>query len=228
MKSLFVTSAGTEIGKTFVTAALVHQLRQQGKQARAIKPVMSGYEVDDAAASDAGILLTATGEPVDEAAIVEISPWRFGAPLSPHMAAAQEGKSIVLSEVVDFCTTQAKSDGNLLLIEGVGGVMAPLSDSATVLDWMAALGAPALLVVGSYLGGISHALTALNTLFAKGIAVTAIIVCESPDSPVDLKETAASIGNFAAGTPIAAVPRLDSGDSTAWRRAPDLTYLLAD
>ena len=220
MKSLFVTSAGTEIGKTFVTAALVHQLRQQGKQARAIKPVMSGYEVDDAAASDAGILLTATGEPVDEAAIVEISPWRFGAPLSPHMAAAQEGKSIVLSEVVDFCTTQAKSDGNLLLIEGVGGVMAPLSDSATVLDWMAALGAPALLVVGSYL--------ALNTLFAKGIAVTAIIVCESPDSPVDLKETAASIGNFAAGTPIAAVPRLDSGDSTAWRRAPDLTYLLAD
>ena len=106
--------------------------------------------------------------------------------------------------------------------------MEPLSDSATVLDWMAALGAPALLVVGSYLGGISHALTALNTLFAKGIAVTAIIVCESPDSPVDLKETAASIGNFAAGTPIAAVPRLDSGDSTAWRRAPDLTYLLAD
>ena len=67
----------------------------------------------------------------------------------------------------------------MTLIEGIGGVMAPLDARHTVLDWIAALGAPALLVVGSYLGTLSHSLTAAAALRQRGVALLGVVVSES-------------------------------------------------
>jgi len=109
-----------------------------------------------------------------------------------------------------------------LLIEGVGGVMAPLTESESVLDWMAALNVPVLLVVGSYLGTISHTLTAHETLKGRGLTPDAVIVSESPESPVPPAETKTTLARFLDGLPIVLLPRLAAGEAI-WRAAPDLT-----
>ena len=208
MSTLFVTATGTEIGKTLVTAALCHELRAAGRPVRALKPVLSGYDPAMLAKSDPGVLLASLGEAVTEEAVAEITPWRFAAPLSPDMAAAREGRSLDLGEIVAFCRAQ---EGDPLLIEGIGGAMVPLDERHTVLDWIAALGAPALVVAGSYLGTISHTLTTLAAVRARGVAVAGLVISESPESPVPLAETAQTINRHGGPVPTVLVPRLPAG-----------------
>jgi dethiobiotin synthetase len=188
MASCFVTSTGTGIGKTLTTALLLRQLVAAGRPARAIKPLLSGFDPQSAAESDAGILLAAMGRRATQHAIAAIAPWRFAAPISIDMAAGREGRSVDFDALVAWCRAQTRDDA--LLIEGAGGVMAPIDHRHVMRDWIATLGIPALLVTGSYLGTISHTLTALVALREKGIQVTAAIVAESPGSPVSVQETA--------------------------------------
>lgn len=227
MSGIFVTGSGTDVGKTFVTALLLQQLRAEGCAARALKPVISGYDpqnTDDLAASDSGVLLSAMGLPVTADAIAAISPWRFKAPLSPDMAAAREGRQINFTEVVGFCRDKNCSDDETLLVEGVGGAMVPLNGTHLILDLMVELGWPALMVTGSYLGAISHGLTTLDVIKKRGLAVAAIIVSESQDSTVDLADTVATLRNFCGAIPVRAVPRMTVGNGDT--NAPSLTDLL--
>ena len=83
MTTLFVTSTGTELGKTHVMEILCRQLMGQGKVVRALKPVLSGFDATDLEATDPGRIISAIGQNVTEDAIAEICPWRFAAPLSP-------------------------------------------------------------------------------------------------------------------------------------------------
>lgn len=225
MPSLFVTGAGTGVGKTLVTAALAHQARTAGRPVAAIKPVISGYTPADMAESDAGILLAAQGKPVDAAGVNAIAPWRFTAPLAADMAAAHEGRGLDMHAVVAFCRRKEEAAGaGGLLIEGVGGVMAPMSARTTVLDWVAALACPAILVTGSYLGALSHALTARAALLGRGVPLAAIVVSETEGSGVALDDTVAALNRHAA-EPMLAVPRL--AGSEPWRTAPDLSAVFS-
>jgi dethiobiotin synthetase len=95
-----------------------------------------------------------------------------------------------------------------LLIEGVGGVMAPLDARHTVLDWVAALDIPLVLVAGSYLGTISHTLTALEVLRRRGLDVACLVISESASSPPPLDETRDTIARFTSGLDVVALPRL--------------------
>ena len=208
MPSYFVTSTGTGIGKTLSTALLLRQLAAAGRPARAIKPVISGFDPQSAAESDAGILLAAMGQRATEDAIAAIAPWRFAAPLSVDMASGREGRSVDFDALVAWCRAQERDDA--LLIEGAGGVMAPIDDRHVMRDWIAALGTPALLVTGSYLGTLSHTLTALVALRDKGIHVIAAIIAASPGSPVSVQETAEVIARH--GQVVTrVVPRLTIG-----------------
>ena len=205
MTARFITSSGTEIGKTFVTASLAAQLSANGRNIHALKPVMSGYTSSTASESDAGILLNALNREVTAEAINHISPWRFEAALSPDMAAAREGQRIDFEELLTFCRTEMNSAYDDVLIEGVGGVMVPLNEDRTVLDWMKALGIPTLLVVGSYLGSMSHTLTAYETLRSAGLKVETIIVSETPGSEVPLTETIETLSRFIKSTRLIAL-----------------------
>jgi dethiobiotin synthetase len=207
MSAYFVTATGTDIRKTFVTAGLIRHLRATGRAVSALKPVVSGFSMDTAAASDPGQLLAALGEPVTPEAVVRLSPWRFAAPLSPDMAAAREGREIPYDEMVGFCRRAAAETPGTLLIEGVGGVMVPLDARRTVLDWMADLGLPAILVAGSYLGTISHTLTALSALRQRGLVPVAVAINDTGESPVPLAETAAAIHRFGGDVPIVTMAR---------------------
>ena len=210
MSQLFVSGSGTGIGKTRVTCLLVQQLRAAGKEVRALKPVISGYDPDAIEESDTGLLLSAMGENLDEAAIGSISPWRFAEPLSPDMAAAREARRLDVGEIVGFCRYAGPAEGDAVVIaEGVGGVMVPLSDEETVIDWMTALNWPVVLVAGSYLGTLSHTLTAIEAVRYRGLTLSGIVMSESEESPVPLVETVETIARFVSDTPVIGLPRHD-------------------
>ncbi|MET0868910.1 MAG: dethiobiotin synthase [Pseudorhodoplanes sp.] len=212
MTALFITAAGTDVGKTFVAAGLIRLLRQRGGEIDAIKPVVSGFDPARAGDSDCGVLLRALGLPLSEEEIEDISPWRFAAPLSPDMAARHAGKEIDFEQLVSFCETAIEEAEGHMLVEGVGGVMVPLDQTNTVLDWIATLEQPSLLVTGSYLGSISHTLTAFEVLEAEDCEVKAIVVSESQGSHVPLFETVATIARFLPSVEVIALPRLGPGE----------------
>ena len=157
MRQFFITGVGTGVGKTFVTRLLVHQLTALGRRVSALKPVVSGY-ADDDPDSDPALILRSLGQSPSAAAIASISPWRFAAPLSPHLAAQREGRSIDQGDVIAFCREPAKDAIDFRLVEGVGGVMSPIGPRTTCLDWILELKAPVILVTGTYLGALSHTL----------------------------------------------------------------------
>jgi dethiobiotin synthetase len=173
--------------------------------------VASGFDADNIEATDTGVLLDALDLPATPANLDAVSPWRFSAPLSPDMAAARERRAVPFDELLEFCRTPRPAD--ITLIEGIGGVMVPLDDVHTVLDWIAELGAPALVVAGSYLGTLSHTLTAVAALRARGVEPAAIIVSESEEQPVPLEETTQAIRRFVGPVPITALPRQASGST---------------
>jgi dethiobiotin synthetase len=206
MTAVFITSSGTGIGKTFVTLRLIAELVAAKRRVRALKPVASGFDAAHAEGSDSGLLLRAQGLGVTQENLDAASPWRFAAPLSPDMAAARERRSIPFDALVQYCRTAGRDPG-VTLIEGIGGVMVPLDGEHTVLDWIAAVEAPALLVVGSYLGSLSHSLTAAAVVRQRGVPLAGIIVSESELMPVPTAETAAVLTRFLAPVPVRILPR---------------------
>ena len=208
MSAYFITATGTDIGKTFMARGLIRALLARGRKVAALKPVVSGFEPAEAAGSDSGLLLSALGRPVTLDAIAEISPWRFAAPLAADMAAAREGRTLDTRELIRFCHGAIAANPDVLLVEGAGGVMSPVSADYIVLEWMAALGLPVILVAGSYLGTISHTLTALDVLARRNLAVATLVISQTPSSPVRLDETRDTIARFAPQLDVVALPRL--------------------
>ena len=222
MSGVFITASGTDAGKTFVAAGLIRAFRRAGRGVTALKPAVSGFDPATAAGSDPGVLLTALRRAVTPAAVAEIAPWRFRAPLSPDMAARLEGRSLDVDALIGFCREALATAEDLVVIEGVGGVMVPLDDRRTVLDWMTALDLPAVLVCASYLGAISHALSALDVLLRHGVKVAALVVSETPGSSVALDETVATIARVAAPAAVLALPRAEAAADAVFDRLAGL------
>lgn len=197
-KAYFITATGTDIGKTWLTAGLLAACRARGAPVRALKPVMSGY--DPARHEDSDIAKVGAGR----------MAWVYAAPLSPDLAAAKEGKAIDFDALLSWCRGEIDRNDGLLLIEGVGGAMVPLTVRHTVRDWIAALGVPTLLVCGSYLGALSHTLTALAALREAGVVPVIIVVNESAGSTVSLEDTLASLAPHVGGIPLVALRRDDT------------------
>lgn len=204
MSAYFVIGTGTNVGKTYVTASLA----RQNKNILALKPIISGYS--DSEDSDTQILMKAQGLTNPDA----ISPWRFAAPLSPDAAAKREGKEIIFSEVVEWCRGKISEHDGITLIEGAGGVMSPATTRHTMLDLAAALQLPVLLIAGSYLGTISHTLTAVTALKMRGASIHKIIISESEISPMPAEETAETIERFCGVQPV--IVKRNANASALW------------
>jgi dethiobiotin synthetase len=209
MAGLFIAGTGTDIGKTYIGCGLLRAWRRRGP-IRALKPVASGFDPARAADSDPGRLLAALGEPVTPEAVARMCPWRFAAPLSPDQAAEREGRTIDFDALVAFCRTEVAAGP--LLVEGVGGVMVPLTARQTTLDWIQCLGWPVVVVAGAYLGTISHTLTALDALAHRGLDVAALVVNGHDAGHVPIADTIASLCRFVPDVAILAVPDNPSED----------------
>lgn len=207
MRAFFMTATGTDIGKTYVGCAIIRAWRKRGLKAGAFKPVLSGFDPACVVQSDAGQLLMALGRPVSPQSLDEISPWRYAAALSPDAAAAKEGKRIDYESVLAASRRFLESEHDVALIEGAGGVMAPLTEDRTMLDWMADLRLPVILVVGSYLGTLSHSLTALAVLESRNVPIALVVVNETESSTVSLAENTIALHRRWAKAPLYIMPR---------------------
>ena len=215
MTNFIVTSCGTDIGKTHAGCLLMQALKARGRTVRALKPLISGMQNMALADTDSGRLLVALGQEVTPDAVRAIAPWQFAAPLSPSMAARAEGVELRAEAVAQWCLAELRNHPQTItFIEGAGGVMAPLSDHHTMRDLFGMLNAPVILVVGCYLGSISHALTALAAL--KPLPVAAVIISDKGDTSVGREATQAELRRFIPNTvPIFSIPNGASASDDA-------------
>lgn len=220
--AFFVTASGTDIGKTYVTTGLIRALQARGVPVSALKPLITDFTARTAPGSDTALILKALGEDVTDQAIARLSPWRYEAALAPDMAAAHEGKTVPYDEVVAFCAAarDAAQQKSVLIVEGAGGVLVPVDDHHTMRDFMRDLAAQPILVVGSYLGTISHTLTAVEALVNAGMPPLAVVVSESEDAGIALADTCAAIARFLGPVPLLPLPR---NSDAAFADLADLT-----
>lgn len=193
-KAFFITGTGTNIGKTVVTCSLVRQLMQLKKDVIAIKPVISGWDANHSGTDTLQLLTSLKLEHTQEN-ILKVSPWRFKAPLAPSMAASKENQEIDYAKLVEFCKNST-GEHEYLLCEGAGGVAVPLNKDKTTLNLMHDLGFTVVLVAGSYLGSLSHTITAVKAMESLEIQINSIIVNESVDDAVTLEDVVLELKNF--------------------------------
>ncbi|ELZ89578.1 dethiobiotin synthase [Haloferax elongans ATCC BAA-1513] len=161
-----VVGTDTNVGKTFVTAGLVGWLRELGSDARGVKPVQSGYPPDD----DAAFVADVCGD--DSAATC---PRRLGPALAPAVAADVADETLEYETIRDEARSLL-AESNLGVLEGVGGLRVPLADGREVIDLVADLGIPAVLVARSGLGTLNHTALSVSALRNRGITVSAIVL----------------------------------------------------
>jgi len=159
ISDVFISATDTGVGKTWVTSSAVRFLLEQGICAKALKPVACG--LDDAGRNeDIEVLLGAQKFSHED----QINRYRFAMPAAPSQAAAAECLSVEPAGLVQWCNEQA-NDVETCLIEGVGGLMTPLTDTWLVSDWIAAMpDCDIWLVVGCKLGAINQTLLTLEKL----------------------------------------------------------------
>jgi dethiobiotin synthetase len=175
MKRYFITGTDTDCGKTYVTANLV----QYFSGSAAIKPVASGcLELGNQQVSADALAL----QEHSHLSLDVINPWRFKLPVSPHLAAKEEGRSLSVTEIADYCLNLQLAGIERLFIEGAGGLMVPLNDHETWIDFLKITQFPVILVVGMKLGCINHALLTATALKAHKIQCAGWIAnCIDPE-----------------------------------------------
>jgi dethiobiotin synthetase len=173
---LFVTGNNTEVGKTFVSALIAKQLVTAGKKVGVYKPAASGCQKVDGrlVSEDVEALRAAAGNP---GTVAEICPQMFEAPLAPHLAARAEGKELNAKLLRTGISAWAgKCD--VVIVEGAGGLMSPISDDEYVADLALDLGYPMIVVAANRLGVINETLQTLitATAFAEGLEVAGVVL----------------------------------------------------
>lgn len=173
---LFITGTDTGVGKTVVSAALVSLLRMRGVDAVPMKPVQTGCrrQAGQWRAPDLEFCLRMAGLTASRAHRRQMAPYCFKPACSPHLAAAIQRRRIEITPVVDaFHALQRRH--SFVIAEGAGGILAPLNERETMLDLMAALVIPVVLVARPGLGTINHTLLSLRELRRARLTVAGVI-----------------------------------------------------
>ena len=171
MRGFFITGTDTEIGKTFVTAALTRALATRGVRVAPIKSLAAGQEFADGrwVNEDVSTLLAAQNLGLHDS---EVGPLQFREPCAPHIAARLEGRVIDRNALLRAIRTTAEK-ADIALVEGVGGFRVPLTASWDTADLASDLALPVILVVGLRLGCINHALLTAEAIRARGLTLAA-------------------------------------------------------
>ena len=153
MNSLFVTGTDTDVGKTCVTAGIVNHLLKMNVNVGVMKPFASGYKANtDSVSEDVEILMKYSGvnDPVEL-----VNPYYFEIPTSPYEACMKLNREVDISKVVD-AYNQLASNHDVVIVEGIGGIMTPISQNYFVSDLISELNLNSIIVTGSKIGTVSH------------------------------------------------------------------------
>jgi dethiobiotin synthetase len=216
MRGLFVTGTDTGVGKTVVAGSIVAALRARGERVAAYKPVVTGLDEPPAPGWPRDHELLAAAAGVDARAV---APHVFGPPVSPHLAAELAGVALDLEAMILAAGAAAAEAGaELLVAEGVGGLLVPLTAAHTVRDLAVALALPLVVAARPGLGTISHTLLTLEAARAAGLAVAGVVITPWPDDPTVMvrsnRDTIAALG----AVEVATLPLLRDGSPASLAR----------
>ncbi len=212
MSVLLVTGTDTGAGKTLVSAAIVAALARRGARVGVAKPCETGCARVDGRLypEDAATLVAACGTADD---LDLVCPYRFPDPLAPALAAERAGAAIDVAALVRMLTARAR-DLDLLLVEGAGGLLVPLTRDASFADLADALGAAVLLVVGSRLGAINHALLSLAVLTERRLPTVGYVVDRlAPDRDLAVETNTSLLRSLTDARFLGEVPYLADGST---------------
>jgi dethiobiotin synthetase len=195
---VFITGTDTGVGKTLLTGLLLHHLRQSGCHALAMKPFCSGSRADVE-------FLGAVQE--NELTQDEINPFFFERPVAPLAAARKQHVSIKLHAVLRRISDLAKRC-EWLLIEGIGGVMVPLGDGFSVLDLIANLSCPAVVVSRNRLGTINHTMLTVNAMQYAGIKRLTVVLMASRQADFSADSNGRILSKLLVPAPVFPIPFL--------------------
>ncbi|HLI31117.1 MAG TPA: dethiobiotin synthase [Solirubrobacteraceae bacterium] len=223
---LFITATDTGVGKTILTAALLAAMAQDGVPATALKPVLTGTaEAPDGGEHDHELLARVGG-----LAAEEVAPFTFPLAASPHLAAEAAGRPLEGAQLIAVCRkrlAQAQERGQLMLVEGVGGLLVPLTDDLLVRDLLCELQLPALIAARPTLGTINHTLLTLAAARAASIEVAAVVLTPWPSSPGPIERSNRATITRLGAVEVAVLPALGdrspgalaaAGGALPWRR----------
>ena len=206
MRGLFVTGTDTGVGKSVLSAALIAAMVEADEPVRAFKPVVTGMDEPPGTSGDEA---QTTGESAAEhwppdhellASVAQmrpdaVSPWRYGAAASPHLAAQLEGERIDPAQLLAHARRgrdpvgSGELDQEALIVEGVGGLLVPLTDDYTVRDLAVAFALPLVIAARPGLGTINHTLLTLESARSAGLGVCAVVLTPWPSQPTALERS---------------------------------------
>ena len=209
MRGVFVSATDTGAGKTVVAAAIAAALRARGEAVAAFKPVLTGTDEPadpDWPPDDVLLAAAADVEPAD------VAPVRFGPPVSPHLAAALAGIQLDPAVLRAACEQRAAA-ADAIVVEGIGGLLVPLTPDYAVRDFARDLGLPLVIAARPGLGTINHTLLTLEAARAAGLRIAGVVMTPWPEQPSALEEdnraTIARLGNVEVAT-LPLLPRADA------------------
>jgi dethiobiotin synthetase len=216
VRGVFVTGTGTEVGKTMVAAAIARTAAAAGRSVAVFKPAVSGLDDLGGAEPDHELLRRAAGSSQTDD---EIAPYRYGPPVSPHLGAELAAEPID-PERLRRAARQAAAGADLLVAEGVGGLLVPLTSEYLVRDLARDLGLPVAVAAAPGLGTINHTLLTLESARAAGLDVAMVVLTPWPDEPDRVARSNRSTIAGLGAVDVAVLPRFDPSASDNWPRLP--------
>jgi dethiobiotin synthetase len=221
MRGVFVTGTGTDVGKTVVAATMAGTAHAGGSRVAVFKPAVSGldeypprreaWESAPKLPDHALLRLAARSAQGDD----QIAPYRYGPAVSPHLAAELAGERID-PERLRGAALAVTEDADLLICEGVGGFLVPLTADYLVRDLARDLGLPVVVVAAPGLGTINHTLLTIESVRAAGLEVASVVLNRWPGSPSAMErsnlETIERLGRVVVET----LPELDLWRPDSW------------
>lgn len=204
LRGCFVTATDTGVGKTILAAALVGALRARGEQVHARKPVMTG--LDDGPPLDHELLAMVSGERP-----ASVSPARYGPAVSPHLAAALAGQQLDVAALI----ADIRAAGSPVIVEGIGGLLVPLSDGWDVRRLARELDLGVVIAARPGLGTISHTLLTLEAARSAQLDVRAVVLTPWPGDPSTIERSNRATIERLGKVEVAALPALSKLTASA-------------
>jgi dethiobiotin synthetase len=180
LRGVFVTGTDTGVGKSVLAAAICAALVERGERVAAFKPAVTGLDEDPGEWGHDHELLASVANAGQSPQ--EVAPYRFGPAVSPHLAAERAGIEIDPVGLVD-ATRRAASVADAIVVEGVGGLMVPLTSTYLIGDFVADLGLPIVIAARTGLGTINHTLLTAEAARASGVGVAGVVMTPWPSEP---------------------------------------------
>jgi dethiobiotin synthetase len=206
VRGLFVTGTDTEAGKSVLAASICAALAARGERVAAFKPAVTG--LDDPVGEwprDHELLCAAAGGAQSPD---HVAPYRFGPPLSPHLAAQLAGIALEPRRLVEHAEAAA-AEADWLVCEGVGGLLVPLTPGYLIRDLAVDLALPVVVAARTGLGTINHSLLTIEAARAAGLTVAGVAMTPWPDEAAQIERSNRETVEQLGGVPVAGLAPTD-------------------